>query len=176
MATKKENQTTQNTKSTPRKRVVVDRNTEVVFMNNTSGNLFYRCPKTNSVFDLYEYGDTDYITVDQLLAMNNSNRKILKELWIILLDVITEGVEIEDVWTYLGVDNLYNDIIKPEDVDGFIKKSPENKFKNALNKMNKVLATKVIERAIVLYKNGELNSVTKINILKEFTNNEDLFE
>ncbi|HBN04396.1 MAG TPA: hypothetical protein DD434_01215, partial [Bacteroidales bacterium] len=101
-------------------------------MNNTSGNLFYRCPKTNSVFDLYEYGDTDYITVDQLLAMNNSNRKILKELWIILLDVITEGVEIEDVWTYLGVDNLYNDIIKPEDVDGFIKKSPENKFKNAL--------------------------------------------
>ena len=108
--------------------------------------------------------------------MNNSNRKILKELWIILLDVITEGVEIEDVWTYLGVDNLYNDIIKPEDVDGFIKKSPENKFKNALGKMNKVLATKVIERAIVLYRNGELNSVTKINILKEFTNNEDLFE
>lgn len=171
----KETKTTK-TKNTPKKRVVVDRDTEVVFMNNTSGNLFYKCPKTHSIYDLYEYGDTDYITVEQLLAMNNSSRKMLKDLWIILLDVTNKDIDIEDVWKYLGLDNLYNDVVKPEDVDGFITKSTDAKFTSALEKMNKVLASKVIERAIVLYHRGELNSITKVNILKEFVGDDDLFE
>ena len=69
-------------KKTPPKRVVVDRATEVIFMNNTNGNLFYRCPKTHATYDMYEHGDTDYITVEQLMIMNNTSRKMLKELWI----------------------------------------------------------------------------------------------
>jgi len=158
------------------KRVVVDRSTELVFMNNTSGNLFYKCPRTHVIFDLYEYGDTDYITVDQLLTMNNTHRKMLKELLVILLDVVTEDVEMDDVLRYLGIEELYTDVIKPNDIDGFIKKSTDAKFKDALSKMNKALATRVIERSAVLYKNEQFTSIAKISILKEFTENEDLFE
>ena len=114
-------------KSAP-KRVVVDRDTEVIFMNNTNGNLFYRCPKTHATYDMYEYGDTDYITVEQLMIMNNTSRKMLKELWVLLLDTANEDAEIADVLRYLGLENLYTDIVAPEDIDNFVVKSPDDKF------------------------------------------------
>lgn len=164
------------TKKTTLKRVVVDRNTEVIFMNNTNGNLFYRCPKTHVTYDMYDYGDTDYITVEQLLIMNNTSRKMLKELWILLVDVITEGVELEDVLKHLGIDKLYSDEIAPEDIDNFVLKSPDNKFSKTLEKMDKILAKKVVERSVVLYREGKFNSLAKLNAIKEFTDNEDLFE
>lgn len=158
------------------KRVVVDRATEVIFMNNTNGGLFYRCPKTHSVYDMQEYGDTDYITVEQLMIMNNTSRKMLRELWVLLVDTADEDVEIEDVIKYLGLDSLYNDEIAPEDIEDFIIKSKDDKFEKSLNKMGKTLSQKVVENAILLYRRGDLNSISKVNILKEFTDDEDLFE
>lgn len=162
-------------KSTP-KRVVVDRTTEVMFMNNTNGNLFYKCPKTHATYDMYEYGDTDYITVEQLMIMNNTSRKMLKELWILLLDVVSDGVTLDDVLKYLGIEKLYSDDVAPEDIDNFILKSPDNKFANTLKKMDKVLGRKVVERSLILYREGKFNSLSKSNALKDYTNNEDLFE
>lgn len=158
------------------KRVVVDRNTEVVFMNNTSGNLFYKCPRTHATYDLYEYGDIDYITVEQLLTMNNTSRTMLNDLWVLLLDTTDEDVEIDDVLKYLGIDKLYNDIIRPEDVDKFITESTDDNFKTALEKMSKALATRVVERSADLHKSEMFNSLAKLNALKELTGNEDLFE
>lgn len=162
-------------KSAP-KRVVVDRETEVIFMNNTNGNLFYRCPKTHATYDMYEYGDTDYITVEQLMIMNNTSRKMLKELWVLLLDTASEDTEITDVLKYLGLENLYTDIVAPEDIDNFVVKSPDSKFSNTLNKMDKVLAKKVVERSVILYREGKFNSLAKLNAVKEFVGNDDLFE
>lgn len=163
-------------KKAPPKRVVVDRATEVIFMNNTNGNLFYRCPKTHATYDMYEYGDTDYITVEQLMIMNNTSRKMLKELWILLIDTATDGVELSDVLKYLGLENLYTDLVAPEDVDNFIIKSPDGKFTNTLGKMDKALTSKVVERSVILYREGKFNSLAKLNAIKEFTKNEDLFE
>lgn len=163
-------------KKTPPKRVVVDRATEVIFMNNTNGNLFYRCPKTHATYDMYEYGDTDYITVEQLMIMNNTSRKMLKELWILLVDTATDDVEINDVLKYLGLENLYTDLIAPEDIDNFVVKSPDAKFTNTLGKMDKALANKVVERSVILYREGKFNSLAKLNAIKNFTKNEDLFE
>lgn len=171
-----ETKKTTTTKKTAPKRVVVNRDTEVIFMNNTNGNLFYRCPKTHATYDMYEYGDTDYITVEQLLIMNNTSRKMLKELWILLVDVATEGVELDDVLKYLGIDKLYKDEVAPEDIDNFILKSPDTKFAKTLEKMDKVLAQKAIERSVALYREGKFNSLAKLNAIKEFTDNEELFE
>lgn len=158
------------------KRVVVDRETEVIFMNNTNGGLFYRCPKTHAVYDMQEYGDEDYITVEQLLIMNNTSRKMLKELWVLLVDTADEDVEIEDVIKYLGLDSLYNDEVAPENIDDFIIKSTDNRFEKSLSKMGKTLGQKIVERSILLFREGSLNSFSKMSILKEFTDNEDLFE
>lgn len=158
------------------KRVVVDRDTEVIFMNNTNGGLFYRCPKTHAMYDMQGYGDEDYITVEQLLIMNNSSRKMLKDLWVLLIDTVDEDVEIEDVIKYLGLDDLYNDEVAPEDIDDFILKSKDEKFEKSLNKMGKTLSQNVVERSILLYREGKLNSLSKVNIVKEFTDDEDLFE
>ncbi len=173
--TKKTTKTTTKKKITP-KRVIVNRDTEVIFMNNTNGNFFYKCPKTQAAYDMYEYGDTAYITVDQLLTMNNTSRKILKELWILLIDVVDDDVTLDDVLKYLGIENLYKDEIAPEDIDSFILKSPDKKFANTLRKIDKVLSKKVIERSIALYREGSFNSISKLNALKEYTKNEDLFE
>ena len=163
------------TKKRP-KRIVVDRDTEVIFMNNTNGGLFYRCPKTHAVYDMQEYGDEDYITVEQLMIMNNTSRKMLKELWVLLIDTADEEVEIEDVIKYLGLDGLYNDEVAPEDIEDFIIKSKDDKFEKSLNKMGKTLQGKVIEQSILLFREGKLNSFSKMSMLKEFTDNEDLFE
>lgn len=174
-STKETKETKKTTQKKP-KRVVVDRDTEVVFMNNTNGSLFYRCPKTHSVYDMQEYGNTDYITVEQLMIMNNTSRKMLKELWILLVDTADENVEIDDVIKYLGLDSLYSDEITPDSIEDFIVKSTDNKFETSLQKMGKTLSKKVVEHSLLLFKSGNLNSLSKINILKDFTNNEDLFE
>lgn len=163
-------------KTNVRKKVMINRDVEVAFMNNTSGSFFYKCPKTQNIYDMYEYGDIDYITIDELLTMRNSHRAILNNLWILVIDVNDEDIEIGDVWKYLGIEKLYDDVIKPDEIDDFIIKSKDNKFQDALEKMNKVLAKKVIERAVVLYREEKLNSISKVNILKEFTGKDELFE
>lgn len=95
--TTKKNTKKPTTKTSPRKRVKIDRDLEVAFMNNTNGGFFYKCPKTQNIYDMQEYGDIDYITVDELLTMRNSYRKILNDLWILLIDVNSDEVSIEDV-------------------------------------------------------------------------------
>jgi len=177
--TKKEATTKKSTtKSSPKakKRVVIDRDTEVIFMNNTNGNLFYKCPKTHFSYDMHEYGDKDYITVEQLLIMNNTSKKMLKELWVLLIETVDEDVELDDVLKYLGLDSLYEEEVSPDDIDGFILKSTDSKFKNTLKNMNKILVVKVVERASALSKEGKFNSLTKIKVLREMTEIEDLFE
>lgn len=163
-------------KPTPRKRVAIDRNLQVLFMNNNEGGFFYRCPKTHNIYDMSEYGDVDYITIDELVTMRNTHRRILNELWILLIDIDSDEVSIEDVWEYLGLEHLYNDVVKPTEIDEFILRSRDDKFEANLNKMHEVLATKVVERAVVLYKQGKLNSIRKINAIKDFTGKEDLFD
>lgn len=164
------------TKTSPRKRVKIDRDLEVAFMNNTNGGFFYKCPKTQNIYDMQEYGDIDYITVDELLTMRNSYRKILNDLWILLIDVNSDEVSIEDVWRYLGVYRLYNDLVKPERIDEFILRSGDRRFRDTLERLHDALVKKVVERAVALYKEGKLNSIGKANILIELTGNEDLFE
>lgn len=164
-------------KAAPRKkRVQIDRQTEVVFMNNTNGRLFYKCPKTHFVFNMNQHGDTDYITVEQLLIMNNTSQKMLKELWILLVDTADEDVSLDDVLRYLGIDNLYKDEINPEDIDNFILKSKDDGFATTLKKMNKILSQKVVERSVALYREGKFDSISKVRVIREFTGNEDLFE
>lgn len=169
---KKKKSTAKKTK----KRVVIDRETEVSFMNNTSGSFFYRCPKTQNIYELTEYGDIDYITVGELMYMRNSHRKILNEMWIVLTDVMSDEITLDDVLKHLGLDDLYNAEINPLDIDGFILKSTDKKFISAVEKMSKPVVRKVAERAIALYRNDKFSSMNKANILKEIMENDELFD
>jgi hypothetical protein len=148
---------------------------EVAIMNNTHGGFIYVCPKTQNRYEMTGYGDIDYITVGELLTMKNSHKPILEKFWILLIDVITDEVELEDVLKYLGLDRIYDDVLKPENIDEFIIKSKSEDFNKAIKTMNKNISERVIERSIMLFREGNFNDFTKIQHMQEIVGNDQLF-
>lgn len=159
----------------PRKRVQVSRDLEVAFINFTSGGFIYIDPKTQNRYEMESYGDMDYITVGELLTMKNSNKSILDKFWILLVDVLSDDVELEDVLKYLQLDKKYEDFLTPDEVDNLILKSNTGKFENIINKSDKNLSERIVERAILLFREGKFNDYSKMEVIKKVSGNEELF-
>lgn len=159
-----------------KKRVDVSRDLEVVFMNNCNGGYIYIDPRSQNRYEMTEYGDTDYITVGELLTMKNSHKVHLEKFWIYLLDVVSDTVEIDDVIHYLGLDNVYKNALSPEEIDNLLLKVNDDKFAKLLESMSNIMAQKVVERAIILFKEGKFDSFAKIDAIQTKVNNLDLFK
>lgn len=173
--TKVEETTEEKVTTKPRKRVQVSRDLEVAFINFTSGGFIYIDPKTQNRYEMESYGDMDYITVGELLTMKNSNKSILDKFWILLVDVLSDDVELEDVLKYLQLDKKYQDFLTPDEVDNLILKSNTSKFENIINKSDKNLSERIVERAILLFREGKFNDYSKMEVIKKVSGNEELF-
>lgn len=165
-----------------RKRVAnIDRNTEVCIMNNTNMNFFFKHPRLPKVIDLFGWGATDYITVDELRTMHGSARKVFDKFEVVITDVMSDEYELEDVLVYLGLDRKYKEILSEDlldvyNLDDLIVNTHEDDFEDLLNKLDKKLSARIVERSIILFKKKELKEYGKMELLKEITKNEYLFE
>jgi hypothetical protein len=118
-------------------------------------------PKANchGVSDTFmAYGDIDEIEVGELQKMKTSAPRFLKEPWLIILD--------DDVVNYLGLDELYSRILKPEDLDNFFKLSAD-KIKERLSNAPSGVKGLVVSKARELVESGELDSMKRIEAIEE---------
>ncbi|MDY7043683.1 hypothetical protein RVS70_05640 [Virgibacillus sp. M23] len=169
-----------------RKRVNVDRNTEVVIINNTFGRFIYKNPRMNMVLDMENHGDEEYITVGDLRTMLNSDRKILEGFDILITEVLDGQYELEDVLTYLGLNRKYDNYfslspkwkkgqVNRDDIIQFIEKSNPRKFEQLMNSMDSKLRGKVIDTAIKLFKLRKFTDYTKMEVIEKYVG-EDTFD
>ena len=168
-----------------RKRVTVDRDVEVVIASNTIGEFYYSNPRMSMVIDLAKIGDEEYVTVGDLRAMVNTDRKYLESFKIIINDVLDERYTIEDVYTFLGLEKAYqqfyemadkepNDYLSSEDIKDFILNTPYDEFEHKLENMEQRLRSSVIEQAVILFKLKIFSDYNKMQAISSYVS-EDLF-
>jgi hypothetical protein len=160
-----------------RKRKLIDRNIEILVMNATNGGIFYRCPKTKNEYRLSTYGDSEYITIDELITMRNAHKKLLTKYYLVPIEIMDENITLDEALIYLGLDKLYDkeiysSIINYEmDLDDIIF---SNNFLERFKRFTNEFQLIIIERAVSLFKNNKLNDYNIIEFLNTFSGR-DLF-
>ena len=171
-------------------RRLLNRDTEVLVMNNTQGTFYYYCPKTHMSMRLEEFGDSEIVTMEVLEGMKNRGKSIFKNYYLVILDVypeenLVDEIDVSDVLTYLGISDLYEtindelekygDIYSDEFFDSLLLDKDLDDFKRILDKMHLGLARRLATRAHVLFKDKKFDSGNKMNLLQDKIGVEDLF-
>lgn len=151
---------------------------EVEIMSLSTGTIVYECPKTRYKFALSKVGARESLELDVLTTLVNRSRDFFENHLITIVDFEDEDFTVEDLITYLGLQDIYTDI-ENTDVDYIadILSLDNSEFERIINKEgNNSLVEKVAERAVYLYKQKKFDSHTKQRILSKRMNIDDLFD
>lgn len=127
------------------------------------GTLNFVSSKTGRRAAWSGFGATDYLTVEDLLSMRNTQPAFFKNNWIILT-----GDNADSVFEYLQLGRFYKDYRSLEDFAELFSMSPEE-LKDALERMNSEAKENVARHAYSLIQEGELDSVRLIEIIEDAT-------
>lgn len=158
---KEENKKTVEVKKVAPKKNVIDRDLMVSCRNLTSGRLTYISKKTGLEVVWSEFGDEEYVDVAELLTMKTSQPKFLKEPWLFIDD---EGVS-----EYLGLKELYKNIIPIDEVDDFFLLNA-NEARKIIPKLPKGTKELIGEKARKGITDGTLNNLQLIKLLEQELN------
>lgn len=117
---------------------VIDSNTPVDVMNNTTGTVIFVNNRTQARWKIESYGAIDEMLVSDLKNMRSSAASLLLEGYLLIMD--------DDVIDYLRLGKVYENIIKPEDVDKFFKQN-DAKMREILEKCPKGMKELLFEKA-----------------------------
>jgi hypothetical protein len=171
-------------------RRLLHRDTEILVMNNTQGGIYYYCPKTHTEIEMSEFGDTQIVTLEVLEAMKNKAKSLLKKLCLVVVDVYPEvqlegEIDIVDVLTYLGLEEMYEpinnelenngEIYSESFFDDLIINKTKDEFNRLVAKFNKGLLINLARRGVYLFETGQFDSRYKMDMLQEKLGVEDLF-
>lgn len=161
-------------------RARVDRDTEVVLMNNTFGRYIHNNPRISMVIDLERYGDEEYVTVGDLRTIANTNKKIFEGFDLVIVDVPSGENTVQEVVEFLGLGKYYADYFMAVGTENgtltdFVLKTSEEQFERNLNSMDKGLRNKVIDLSIKLFKMKKLRDYGKMEVIQDIVG-DDVFE
>ena len=160
-----------------RKEVIkkVSKSTEVVVMNNTNGMLYF--PTKTKDLDIRTGGDTDIVTVEELQEIKNKSKSMFAKFYLVPVDVIDEGVALEEVIVYLGLDTIYNkdNLNMEEYMDNVINSTPEQ-FLRYMETLSQNVIESIAEKIADMYMNDEFDSSRKQQMLCDRLNNQYFFE
>lgn len=168
------------------KRVNVDKNVEVLIVNNSNKRIIFDSPRMQTPIDLEQKGDQEFITVSDLRTMVNANRKMFESFTLIVVDIIHDDYTLEDLFRFVGLDKSYNEYyslrpnskdksINTNDIENFILKSNGKRFEDILKNSSVELHNKIVQESVILFKEGKLNDYNKMNTIKVAVGNDDLF-
>lgn len=116
----------------------IDGNTPVLVMNNTTGFVIFINKRTQAEFLIEGYGNFEEMLVSDLINMLSSARALLNEAHLIILD--------DDVVEYLRLQKVYENILKPEDVDNFFEQN-DVKMREILTKCPRGMKELLFDKA-----------------------------
>ena len=131
------------------------------------------------IFKFNKSGDREFISLADLLEVANRHKGFFEKHLIAIIDIDNDEYELEDIITYLNLDEIYQENeIENYDTDyiGQILKMDAKKFKRLVEDANTELVKTIASRAVELFKNGKFDSRIKEEVLCAKLNREDLFE
>lgn len=131
----------------------------ITLINVTSGSVTYKSPKGGYPYIWSGYGDSDEVSIDDLLAMP---MKYLTSPWLMITDDYADIIETLGLGKYYKFMNILDDI---DDIESFDLEQLEEAvkvFSNSREFVNKV-STRVQEKI----DNGELKDIYKMMKLEK---------
>lgn len=131
------------------------------------------------IFEFNRTGDREFISLADAIDVASRYKGFFEKHLIAIIDVDTDDYEIEDILTYLNLNEIYEvDEIENYDTDYIsqILKMDAKKFKRFIDDASVELVRIVASRAVDLFKQGKFDSRIKEQALSEKLNREDLFE
>jgi hypothetical protein len=145
-------------KETVKKRKEIDMKELVLCRSVTSGLLTYRSQRTGFEVVWNDYSEEQWIPVEELIAMKASKPMFLTTPWFI--------IENDDVIDYLGLRNIYNNIIDVDDLENFFR-LPMSEISEKLKKVPKGFKETIASRSARMIADGTLFNIQIIKILEE---------
>lgn len=152
---------------------------EVEILNLNSCATICRGRDGRLIFEFNKSGDREFISLADLSEVANRYKGFFEKHLIAIIDVDSDEYDLEDIITYLNLDEIYQENgIENYDTDyiGQILKMDAKKFKRLVEDANIELVKTIASRAVELFKNGKFDSRIKEEALCKRLNREELFE
>jgi hypothetical protein len=120
---------------------------QIVVMNGLSGSLTHRSGRTGRSWRFKEFGQTDKLPYEELLALKNGSPKVFEQGWIIILD--------KRVQEQFGLTELYKNILTPENIEQVFKKDVEE-LKEFVSNLPEGMKSTFVSKARELYEAKKL--------------------
>lgn len=152
---------------------------EVEILNLNSCSTVCRGRDGRLIFEFNKSGDREFISLADLTEVANRYKGFFKKHLIAIIDIDSDDYELEDIITYLNLDEIYQENeIENYDTDYIsqILKMDAKRFKRLVEDAEIDLVKTIANRAIELFRNGKFDSRIKEEALCTRLNREDLFE
>lgn len=133
---------------------------EVPCMSITFGGLVYTSPITGATYKWHKIGDVEYLTMKELISMNNSKPVFLNRPWIILQDIrAVNKFRLMSKYEEVAKVNQLKKLFATGDIK-LIESTIESALKSGMREV-------VISKVRTMYNNGVLNNTHIIRLLEE---------
>jgi len=134
-------------------------NTLIEVTNGFHGKLVYVSKKNDGMTVIWEeFGDTEYLELQELIAIRNSMKKFFINNWFIIEDL--------DILDFLEVTKYYENALNAEKFDEIFSKSP-TEIENLVSLMSKGQQASLIYKLTSMIDSGELDSRKTINAFEK---------
>lgn len=133
---------------------------EVPCMSITFGGLVYTSPITGATYKWHKIGDVEYLTIKELVSMNNSKPVFLNRPWIILQDVrAINKFRLMSKYEEVAKVNQLKKLFATGDTK-LISETIDSALRSGMREV-------VISKVRTMYNNGVLNNTHIIKLLEE---------
>ena len=133
---------------------------EVPCMSITFGGLVYTSPITGATYKWHKIGDVEYLSVKELISMNNSKPVFLNRPWIILQDIrAVNKFRLMSKYEEVAKVNQLKKLFATGDTK-LIEATIESALKSGMREV-------VMSKVRTMYNNGVLNNTHIIRLLEE---------
>lgn len=145
-------------KATKKEARVIDRNKRVPVRSVTENGLTYVSKASGLTTTWSNFGDEQWLEVEELIRMKSSSPVFLTNPWIVIDD--------EEMVDYLGLKSIYDKIIAVDELEGFFN-LPVTEIESILKTAPKGTKQLVSSKARKLVEAGELDSNKVIKVLEQ---------
>lgn len=133
---------------------------EVPCMSITFGGLVYTSPITGATYKWHKIGDVEYLTMKELISMNNSKPVFLNRPWIILQDIRAVNK--------FRLISKYEEVAKVNQLKKLFSSGDKELIENTIdNALKSGMREVVISKVRTMYNNGVLSNTHIIKLLEK---------
>lgn len=169
-----------NRKSINEKRNIL-KNADISIKNNTTSRIILKSQiGGGSIYILANNGDIEDVPFNELHDIFKRHRKLFEEFKIIIEDVYcpdNDEMTIEDVKMVLGLKERGVEEVPDEYyLDEVLLDFTLDEYEEEVNSLPKSVINRLLDRAIILYKQGEFSNFNKMSLLEKKLGLEYVFE